>query len=192
MPATSTPAAMATMTPSGWTETSRPSRNGCRTWASSCCTATTPPSMISATIGPLATSATSTATEPESRAPISGMNAPMKTSTPMASTNGTPSTAATTMMPRASVKATSTVARTNAVREVQATRPEESTCTREARGKIRTSQVQMRLPSARKKYVENSTMKKPARMWLRVVPTSVTRETILLLEVVTASWADCR
>ncbi len=49
------------------------------------------------------------------------------------------------------MNATSTVARTNAVSEVQAIRPEESTRARDARGKIRTTHDQMRLPSARKK-----------------------------------------
>ena len=43
------------------------------------------------------------------------------------------------------------------------------------RGNSRTTQDQMRLPSARKKYVANSTMKKPATMWPTAVPTSVTR-----------------
>ena len=108
--------------------------------------------MISATTGPWATSATSTATEPDSIAPIIGMNAPMKTSTPIANTKGTLRIAATIITPIASVRATSTVARTNAVSEVQAIRPEESAREREAaRGKIRTTQDQIRLPSARKK-----------------------------------------
>ena len=107
--------------------------------------------MISATTGPWSTSATSTATEPDSSAPIIGMKAPMKTSTPIAKTNGTWSTAATIITPTASVNATSTVARTNAVSDVQAIRPEESARSREARGKIRTTQDQIRLPSARKK-----------------------------------------
>ncbi len=78
--------------------------------------------MTSATIGPWSTSATSTATVPDRNAPIIGMNAPMKTSTPIAMTNGTFKMAAPSMMPSASVKATSTVARTNAVSDVQATR----------------------------------------------------------------------
>ena len=65
------------------------------------------------------------------------------------------------------------MARTNAVSEVQATRPEESAREREARGKIRTTQDQIRLPSARKKYVANRMMKKPATMWPTAVPTSV-------------------
>ena len=69
------------------------------------------------------------------------------------------------MMPTASVTATITVARTNWVSEIQATRPELSTRARAARGESRTNQAQIRSPSARKKYVENSTMKSPARMW---------------------------
>ena len=66
------------------------------------------------------------------------------------------------------------MARTNWVSETQATRPEQSTRSRAARGASRTSQAQIRSPSARKKYVENSTMKKPARTWPTAVPTSVT------------------
>ena len=62
-------------------------------------------------------------------------------------------------------RATITVARTNWVSEIQATRPELSTRSRAARGASRTSQAQIRSPSARKKYVENSTMKKPATTW---------------------------
>ena len=84
-------------------------------------------------------------------APTIGTNAPRKTSTPIASTNGTPRTAATIMMPIASTAATITVARTNWVSEIQATRPELSTCSRAARGAIRTIQAQIRSPSARKK-----------------------------------------
>ena len=103
------------------------------------------PNMIRAFSGPTATSATSTATVPETKAPTRGTNAPMKTSTPMALTNGTPRTTAPSMMPAASVAATSTVARTNWVSEAHATRPEESAWRRAARGKIRTSQAQIRL-----------------------------------------------
>ena len=108
-------------------------------------------------------------------APTIGMKAPRKTSTPIARTNGTPSRAATIMMPIASVAATITVARTNWVSEIQATRPEVSTCSRAARGTIRTSQAQIRSPSARKKYVANRMMKNPASTWPNTVPTSVTR-----------------
>ncbi len=79
------------------------------------------------------------------------------------------------MIPIASVPATSTVARTNWVSERHATRPEESARERAARGKIRTTQAQMSCPSARKKYVENKMMKKPARMWLAIVPRSLAR-----------------
>ena len=76
------------------------------------------------------------------------------------------------------------MARTNWVSEIQATRPELSTRSRAARGESRTTQAQIRLPSARKKYVENSTMKKPARMWPTAVPTSVT-------ELTTPPSPDC-
>ncbi len=69
------------------------------------------------------------------------------------------------------------MARTNWVSEIQATRPEESTRARAARGARRTSHDQMRCPSAMKKKVANSTMKKPAKTWVSVVPTSVIRVT---------------
>ena len=72
--------------------------------------------------------------------------------------------------------ATITVARTNWVSETQATRPEPSTSTRLARGESRTNQAQMRVPSARKKYVENKTMKNPASTWVIAVPISLTWE----------------
>ena len=84
-------------------------------------------------------------------APIIGTKAPRKTSTPIATTKGTPRMAATIMIPTASASATRTVARTNWVSDTQATRPEASTRSRAARGAIRTSHDQMRSPSARKK-----------------------------------------
>ena len=107
--------------------------------------------MASAVSGPWATRATRTATAPETVAPISGTKAPRKTRTPIADTKGTCRIAAPIMMPIASVPATSTVARTNWVRERQATWPEESTRPRAARGKSRTTQVQIMAPSERKK-----------------------------------------
>ena len=45
---------------------------------------------------------------------------------------------------------------------------------RAARGVSRTSHDQIRSPSARKKYVAKSVMKKPASTWVTAVPTSVT------------------
>ncbi len=81
------------------------------------------------------------------------------------------------MIPIASVPATSTVALTNWVSDFHATRPEESARRRPARGNSRTSQAQIRWPSARKKYVANSTMKMPATTCPTAVPTSPTRPT---------------
>ncbi len=144
MPATITPVAIARITPSGCTETNRPIRNGCSTCASICWTSTTPPSIRRATSGPCATSATSTATVPDMNAPTRGMNAPRNTSTPIALTRGTLRMNATIMIPSASVPATRTVARTNCVNDTHATRPEESARERAARGKIRTTQAQIR------------------------------------------------
>ena len=151
IPATSTPQPIATITPSGCSETKRPMRNGWRMWPSICCTRITPASMSSAVTGPWSTSATRIATVPATVAPIIGTNAPRKTSTPRATTKGTPSQKATAMMPIASASATSTVARTNWVSDTHATRPEASTRSRAARGASRTSQDQIRSPSARKK-----------------------------------------
>ena len=108
-------------------------------------------SMISALTGPWSTSATRTATVPATVAPMIGTKAPRKTSTPMASENGTPMIAAPAPIRMPSVAATITVARTNWVSEIQATRPELSTRSRAARGESRTTQAQIRLPSARKK-----------------------------------------
>ena len=174
MPATSTPAASATITPRGCTETQRPIRKGCSRWPSICWTTITPTSISSAVTGPWSTRATSTATAPATVAPTSGTKAPRKTSTPMASTNGTPSTAAQIEMPRASTRATITVARTNWVSETHATRPEPSTCSRASRGASRTSQPQIRRPSERKKNVANSAMNSPATTRPTAVVSSVT------------------
>ena len=93
------------------------------------------------------------------------------------------------MMPIASVPATSTVARTNWVSDFQATRPDESARSRPARGNSRTSQAQMRWPSARKKYVENSTMKMPATTCPTAVPTSPTLPTASSPSSEICSWA---
>ena len=79
------------------------------------------------------------------------------------------------MIPIASTAATSTVARTNLVRLLHATHPLSSIRWRAARGASRTVHAQIRLPSARKKYVENSTMKNPATACPRAVPTSAVR-----------------
>ncbi len=179
MPALSTPIPMARMMPSGWTLTKRPIRNGCSTWASICWTAMTPASMKTATNGPCETSATSTATEPDTVAPTRGMKAPRKTSRPIAATNGSRRMSATIMIPSASVSATITVARTNLVSDCQAMRPEESTSARESRGKTRTTQDQIRSPSARKKYVAKSTMKKPATSSPSLAPTPVATPAML-------------
>jgi hypothetical protein len=122
---------------------------------------------------PWSTNATSTATVPATKAPTMGTNAPRKTSTPIANTNCTCRIDAAIITPTASVTATITVARTNWVSEIQATRPELSTRDRAARGAIRTTQAQMRSPSARKKYVENSTRNSPASTCPRADPTCV-------------------
>ena len=74
----------------------------------------------------------------------------------------------------------------------QATRPEESARSRAARGKSRTSQAQIRSPSARKKYVANSTMNRPATTWPTAVPTSVTWPTASLCCARRSASGPCR
>ena len=102
--------------------------------------------MMIATIGPLATSATRTATTPLINAPTTGMNAPTKTRIPIALTSGRPRIAAPSEMPIASTAATTMVARTNAVSETHAFRPDESALSRACRGNSRTTQAQICSP----------------------------------------------
>ena len=88
-------------------------------WPSTCITTMMPASMIRACTQPSATSATSTATKPETKAPTSGMNAPRNTSAASAGASGTPRIRATISTPMASTRATSTVARTYADSDCQ-------------------------------------------------------------------------
>src|SRR6266508_3532880 len=74
MPARTTPAAIATMTASGWIATALPMISAMRAWR-----------------GPRVTSATSTATEPEIVDPTIGTNAPRKTSAASGNASGTSS-----------------------------------------------------------------------------------------------------
>ena len=69
-------------------------------------------SMISALTQPSATSATSTATKPETNAPTIGTKAPMNTSAASAGATGTPRISAPIRTPIASDRATRIVART--------------------------------------------------------------------------------
>src|SRR5674476_981168 len=121
--------------------------NGCSTWDSICCTATTASNMNNAVQGPCATRATRTATRPETNAPTIGTKAPKKTRTPIASVSGTPRAHADKEIPKASINATTTVARMNDVSDFHAVWPEELTRSREARGNSRTSHDHMRSPS---------------------------------------------
>ncbi|GMA86144.1 hypothetical protein GCM10025868_13940 [Angustibacter aerolatus] len=93
----------------------------------------------------------STATDPEISAPMTGMKAPMKTSTPSGTASGTPSSAAPRPMPTASVKATTMVARTNAVSVTQPCRMASSKGTWAGFGSSRTRNAQIWSPWARKK-----------------------------------------
>ena len=84
---------------------------------------------------------------PEIAAPMTGMNAPKKTSRAMPDAKGTPRIAAPRPMPAASTAATTSVARVNDDSWVHAMRPEECTFSRAPRGKSRTTQPQMTGPS---------------------------------------------
>ncbi len=112
MPASTPPAAIASTTANGWIDTARPITSGCKTCASSCCTAMIRPKVISAKIQPLAISATITARPPAITAPTSGMNAPRNTSDASGSASGMPMIARPVPMPTASTSATRNVART--------------------------------------------------------------------------------
>ena len=141
--------------------------------------------------GPWSTSATRTATEPATVAPTIGMNAPRKTSTPIGEHERHPEDRghdhdADRVGERHDHGGPHELGQRDPgdpARAVDARRA--------ARGERRTTQAQIRSPSARKKYVENSTMKKPARTWPSAVPTSVTRVRIAPLVgcSVIASWA---
>ena len=69
--------------------------------------------------GPWATSATRTATAPDSVAPMTGMNAPRNTRAASGSASGMRRTTSPMPMPTASTNATSTVARTYETRVCQ-------------------------------------------------------------------------
>src|SRR5699024_7292199 len=81
-------------------------------------------SMSTATQNPCETSATMTATSPETKAPTIGTNPPRKTNAAIANSNGTPSSQAPKPIPTASTRATSTVARINDVNEFHAVMPD--------------------------------------------------------------------
>ncbi len=81
-------------------------------WLSTCITATSTTSTISAVHGPWVTSAISTATVPVTSAPTSGTKAPRKMITASGIASGTPSRSMPIPMQTASMKATQTVPRT--------------------------------------------------------------------------------
>src|SRR5450759_1196821 len=111
MPAMMLPAVIPKTTASGCRCTARPSTSGCRMWPSSCCTASTTAAMISATAGPLATRATSTAAMPATVAPTSGMKAAKKVSSASGTTSGVPVSSRPSPMNTASTVATKIVPR---------------------------------------------------------------------------------
>lgn len=147
IPPTSPPAATESTTASGWTRTARPRMNGWRMWPSICCTASTTISTISAVKTPCVTSATTTASAPETTAPTSGMKAKRKMKTASGTAIGTSRNQSPRPMKIASMSATITVPRTYAVRVRQARGPAPAMPGRACAGTRLRVQRQMRLPS---------------------------------------------
>src|SRR4051812_43447486 len=162
IPARIRPVVMAMMTASGWMATARPMMTGCRTCPSNCCTTITAPSTSSALIQPTETSATRTATVPDTVAPTIGMNAPRKTSAASGNASGTPSATSASPMPTASMNATRTVARTYDTRVVQDASPAAPTGATAPLGSSDTMKPQIRRPSRSRKNVANSTRRAEA------------------------------
>ncbi len=187
MPASSTPAVITMITASGCTRTARPSRKGCSTWPSSCATPRTPASMASASTGPSATKATSTATDPLISEPTIGTKAPRNTSTPSGIGSGTPSSLATTATPIPSTAATTTVARTKEVSVAQASSPAPCTRGRTRDGNSPTSHPQIRSPPDSRKNMLNSTSRRPAPTSAAVAVTCTAPETTWSL--LARSWS---
>src|SRR6478609_2973091 len=90
MPNRVPPRATTAIVTAAWMFIVLPTRMGCITLPSSCCTTSTITRTPTAVQMPLETSATRTATEPATNAPTIGTNPPKNVSTPIGSANGTP------------------------------------------------------------------------------------------------------
>ena len=123
--------------------------------------------MNSAVTGPWSTSATRTATVPATVAPIMRDERAEEDQHADGEHERHPEDRRPSMMPTASTAATITVARTNMGQRPPGDPARAVDLAREPPAAAsRTTQDQIRAPSARKKYVENRTMKKPAKTWL--------------------------
>ncbi len=147
MPYRVAPAATASTTASGWTETALPMMNGWSTLPSSCWTASTTSVMMIAATRPLETSATMTAMMPVTTAPTIGTKEPRKTSTVSGKTSGMPMKKAPMPMPIASTPATITCTRTYCTSDCQPRRPAPSARPRARRGSIPMNQEKILRPS---------------------------------------------
>ena len=191
------PPATAKITASGCKDTALPIISGCRMCDSSCCTSSTMPIIMSACTGPRATSARRTATAPESKAPITGMNDPRNTSTPNGMASGTPKIAAPMPIPTASIAATRICTRTYAPRDFHPARPAPLTASRARRGRSPTINSQMRSPSMRKNTRVNRVIRVPVATSAAVLPTSETPRTMELgfseasFLPCSSSWFSC-
>ena len=108
IPAISVPAVTASSTGTGCSRNARPTISGSSRFPSNCCTAMTAASTSSASVGPLETSATSTAAAPATVAPMIGTKPPRKVSNISGATSGTPINNSASPMPTASTAATTT------------------------------------------------------------------------------------
>ena len=111
MPAIVPPAATATSTTIGCSFSRGPMTTGYRTLPSTCWTTMIATPTISASVGPPATSATSTAAAPATIAPMIGKNAASHVSTISGSASGTPTSSSTAPISIASTVATKTTPR---------------------------------------------------------------------------------
>ena len=111
MPAIVPPAATETSTTIGCSFSRGPMTTGYSTLPSTCWTTTIATPTISASVGPPATSATSTAAAPATIAPMIGKNAASHVSTISGSASGTPTSSSTAPISTASTVATKTTPR---------------------------------------------------------------------------------
>src|SRR5690242_8032215 len=144
-------------------------------------------------IQPRSTSATSTATAPETLAPTIGTNAPRKTSAASGKANGTWRITSAKPMPTASMKATSTVARTYDPSVDHDAAPASDSDQRALTGNSLTMKRQILRPSRRKKNVANSTSNAPVTISASVAavatPVAVSDDVLELTQFWTESMA---
>src|SRR4051794_23853696 len=111
MPATVPPTATETSTTIGCSFSRGPTTTGYSTLPSTCWTTTIQPRTISASVGPTATSVTSTDAAPAATAPMIGKNAATHVRTINGSASGTPTISSAAPISTASTVATNTTPR---------------------------------------------------------------------------------